>query len=662
MAKIQTLKDNSGTKIYPNTRLDCIYTENGTLKDIIGNNKDISNIGDGSVTGILSALSDEYDNLQEEVNEGQKMISEALTERGISAKWESGFGVLANQIRDMILVKSEPVPVITQTVTVKPTAKNIRVVVNPDEGIAGISQVNASIDVEEKPATVLYGNSEIYSDNNSFLSKVTINGPIKHDAKEIILSTSKSNYIVPEGYHDGKGKVKIDAQEKSVNISTGTVNVSADDGKVLSKVTVHGPSNRGAFNATLNLNNKKAIINEGYHNGEGTVSINTQSKTITNNSGSTTVVPDNGYVLSSVTINGPSDQTGTLTSVAPKSIDDKEAVFAIPQNGYYDTTSKFSVSKSILKNNNLIVDNELHRDSLSLKTLSEVSGDFIGMTTIDDIPINSSHYSAVVLKDSIHLLGGTGTPHAHYKFDGKKWSNVDTIPVSFDYGSAVVLNDEIHILGGSYNPTLHYKWSNSQWIEVGNLPYRFYNGAAVVLNNEIHILGTSTDGYEKMHYKYTSNGNWVQVSTLPYEFSFGSAVIYKNQINILGSTADDNYTHNHYVWTGSEWRYVGATHYEFGDGLAVVLGDKLHIISGSGLYVKKWHCVWDGSNWYFDEFLPYYEVGRAAVAYYGDIHILGASDDSHPQARTIIHYESILGTLKSHGVNVYDDSQIYTLA
>lgn len=44
-----------------------------------------------------------------------------------------------------------------------------------------------------------------------------------------IISTVAGEYTVPQGYHDGSGKVSIDATEQAKLIATNTVQRSSDD-------------------------------------------------------------------------------------------------------------------------------------------------------------------------------------------------------------------------------------------------------------------------------------------------------------------------------------------------------------------------------------------------------------------------------------------------
>lgn len=88
------------------------------------------------------------------------------------------------------------------------------------------------------------------------------------------LDATTTSYTVPEGYHNGKGTVSVSTQTKSVSPSTSQQTVYPDAGKVLSAVTVNG--------------------------------IPVQTKSVTPSSSAQTVYPDAGYFLSAVTVGAAS--------------------------------------------------------------------------------------------------------------------------------------------------------------------------------------------------------------------------------------------------------------------------------------------------------------------------------------------------------------------
>ena len=95
------------------------------------------------------------------------------------------------------------------------------------------------------------------------------------------LDTTTTSYTVPEGYHDGTGTVAIETQTKSATPTTSAQTITPDTGKVLSSVSV------GA--------------------------IQTQTKSVTPTTSAQTVTPDSGKYLTSVSV-GTQAHSDTFTA------------------------------------------------------------------------------------------------------------------------------------------------------------------------------------------------------------------------------------------------------------------------------------------------------------------------------------------------------------
>ena len=167
--------------------------------------------------------------------------------------------------------------------------------------------------------------------------------------KTLDATASNQTYTVPAGYHNGSGQVKITLETKSATPTTSSQDITPTSGKVLSKVTVGAiPSNykdttnvdatagdvlagkvivtstgevegtmanNGHVTETLDAttNNQSYTIPEGYHDGEGTVSITLEEKTTTPTTSTQNITPTSGKVLSKVTVNAIPAKYGDTT-------------------------------------------------------------------------------------------------------------------------------------------------------------------------------------------------------------------------------------------------------------------------------------------------------------------------------------------------------------
>ena len=127
------------------------------------------------------------------------------------------------------------------------------------------------------------------------------------------VTPTKSQQIIttPDGY-DGIDEITVNAipsnyidttiNEKAATKAEILYNKQAYVNGKLVKGTM---TNRGKVGPiTLNATTTSYTIPKGYHNGEGTVSVSTQSKSVASSSVTQTITPDAGKLLSSVTVNG----------------------------------------------------------------------------------------------------------------------------------------------------------------------------------------------------------------------------------------------------------------------------------------------------------------------------------------------------------------------
>lgn len=189
--------------------------------------------------------------------------------------------------------------------------------------------------VDATAADVLAGKTIVAADGTEIEGSMVNRGAV---SKTLDATSNNQSYTVPDGYHNGSGKVQIVLEEKSATPTTSAQNIIPTSGKVLSKVTVAAiPSqykdttnvdataadvltgktivtstgevegtmvNNGAVSQVLDVRtgHTSYTVPAGYHSGSGTVSLVTETKSATPSASSQTITPTAGKVLSSVTV------------------------------------------------------------------------------------------------------------------------------------------------------------------------------------------------------------------------------------------------------------------------------------------------------------------------------------------------------------------------
>ena len=162
--------------------------------------------------------------------------------------------------------------------------------------------------------------------------------------------------------------------------------------------------------------------------------------------------------------------------------------------------------------------------------------DFSSWSYVGTLPYNFVAGSAVVYNNKIHILGSSydnSTSTKHYAWNGSSWSSVSTLPFSFFYGDAIVYDDKIHIMGGQGDSLKHYAWNGSSWSSVSTLPFSFNKGTLITDDYGIILLGNTSC------YRNYGTSSWSKQSTvLPYDISGGKAAYINGAIEIFGGDGD----------------------------------------------------------------------------------------------------------------------------
>ena len=234
-----------------------------------------------------------------------------------------------------------------QSKAVTPTKNEINI--TPDSGYYGLSDVTvnpiptAYQDVTAVTAgagDVLTGKTIVNASGTVVAGTMPNNGGITQT-----LTTTKTSYTVPSGYHNGEGIVAINVEEKSVTPTKSAQSITPSPGSVLGAVNVAAipaefvdvtdtnakaaqiltgysaavdkgdgtygvidgnMANQGAVSQTLNTTTTSYTIPAGYHNGSGKVTVKTEtpSSSVTPSTEEQVITGADGALLTKVTVAG----------------------------------------------------------------------------------------------------------------------------------------------------------------------------------------------------------------------------------------------------------------------------------------------------------------------------------------------------------------------
>lgn len=323
-------------------------------------------------------------------------------------------------------------------------------------------------------------------------------------------------YTIPKGYHNGSGTVSgvagggnYNLQSKSITPTKSQQNVTPDSGYYgLSDVTVAAiPAayqdvtsvtavaedvlankiivtadgtvttgtmpNNGAVSQKLDTATTSYAVPAGYHNGSGTVSITTETKSATPSKKQQAVTPTEGSVLSSVTVNAipaeyadTSDATATAAQILTGQtayVDGEKVTGTMPNNSpaatVLDTeTSSYTIPAGYHNGTgsvSLTLEAKSATPTKAQQTIEPSEGKVLSSVTVEAIPaqfVDTSTGTAVagdILTGKIAFVNGASVTGSmpnngatSLTIDGMQETSV-AVPAGYTTGGTVSLTDSI---------------------------------------------------------------------------------------------------------------------------------------------------------------------------------------------------------------------------
>ncbi len=363
-----------------------------------------------------------------------------------------------------------------QAKTATPTKKQQSIA--PDSGFYGLSgvTVNAIPEAYQDVSSVTAGAGDVLTGKVFVTASgvVTPGEMVNNGAVNKTLDLTTITYTIPQGYHNGSGKVMLVLESKTVTPTKEAQEITPTNGKVLSKVTVGAiPAeyittddatatadkiienetayvdgvkvtgtmpNVGSVSQKLDAGTTSYTVPKGYHDGTGKVEISTETKSATPTKAAQNITPSAGKVLSKVTVDAIPDKYQDVSKVDAVAADvltgktivnasGEEVAGSMPNNGAKNATLDAGGSYTIPAG---------YHDGSGKVTAKTLASQTVATAKAGEILIGETAWiNGVEVTGSMANNGATGG-----SIDGMTTTSVN-IPAGYTSGGTVYLTNDI---------------------------------------------------------------------------------------------------------------------------------------------------------------------------------------------------------------------------
>ena len=227
------------------------------------------------------------------------------------------------------------------------------------------------------------------------------------------------------------------------------------------------------------------------------------------------------------------------------------------------------------------------------------STDITGWSSGTDLPATLSRSQAIVTKNRVYTLGGyTGSNPTNVVYtapireDGTlgAWTTGTSLPATLENSQAIVTKNRVYLLGGSgtsavYTAPINTDGTLGTWTTGTSLPRVLSSSQAIVTKNRVYMLGGSGTSavYTAPINKDGTLGAWTTGTSLPRPLSHSQAIVTKNRVYLLGRNTSNNNVATVYTAPINEDGTLGA--WTTGTSLPATLENSQAIVTKGKIYL-----------------------------------------------------------------------------